>query len=57
MINDCSYYVFDLDYKHSDLAFDRLHLSSKCISVKLRIIKKILNLTISNLEFGMEEWP
>ena len=57
MINECSYYVFNLDYKHSDLSFDRLHLSNKCISDKLRTIKKVLNLTVSNLAFGNENWP
>ena len=55
-INECSYYAFNLNYKHSDLSFDRLHLSNKCITDKLRTIKKMLNLTVSNLVFGNENW-
>ena len=56
IINDFSFYKFNLDYKNSDLAFDNLHLTSRCISEKLKIIKAVLNLAISNLQFGMEEW-
>ena len=56
-INQCSYYAFNLKYTRSDLSFDKLHLSNECITDKLKTIKMILNLTVSNLEFGEENWP
>ena len=53
-INQCSYYAFNLNYTRSDLSFNKLHLSNKCITDKLKTIKRILNSTVSNLEFGDE---
>ena len=56
LINQCSYYDFNLQYCHRDLSFDRLHLTDECIKEKLKKIKVILNLSISNLKFGVEKW-
>ena len=56
VINQCSYYDFNLQYTQKDLSYDRLHLTDECIAEKLKKIKVILNLTISNLKFGEEKW-
>ena len=55
LINQCSYYDFNLQYSHQDLSFDRLHLTDECIKEKLKKLKIILNLSISNLKFGEEK--
>jgi len=49
-INKHSCFRFDLDYDSRDLSTDGLHLTDNCLLIKIKKIKSILNLPISDLK-------
>ena len=48
-INKHSCYRFDLDYDTKDLSTDGIHLTDKCLLIKIKKITSILNIAISDL--------
>ena len=48
IINDLTFYKFELEYKNWDLATDGLNLTNRCITEKSKSIKSILNLAVAN---------